>query len=276
MNRPTKYDVELENIEIQLLIEGVRRHSGIDLEEYAGSAVRRRIWSALKAEKARTISGLLEKLLHDPEVFQRFLEGLTRSEPSDPKLFELFRNEVAPLLRTYPFVRVWQAGSDSLRDLYFIAIILHEEGLYEKSTIYVTDVSETNLQRARDGVIALGGTRELERMYRDSGGRGKLSEYFSGGRATGIFKPQLRRHMVFSQHNLATDGSFNEFNAILCRQLLDPLSDGSRARAHEVLYQSLGMFGILALGPRESVRNTPHERAYQELDGEQRLYRKIA
>jgi chemotaxis protein methyltransferase CheR len=276
MNRGRKYDSELESIEIQLLIEGVRRHSGVDLEEYSGTAVRRRIWAAVKSEKTRTISGLLEKLLHDPEIFERFLDGLVASEPSGPRFFRLFREEVAPMLRTYPFVKVWQAGCDSLRDLYFLAIILHEEGLYEKSTIYATDISLTNLQRARDGVVALHGARELDRIYRESGGRGKLSEYFSGGRATGIFKPQLRRNIVFSQHNLATDASFNEFNAILCRQLLDPLSDESRLHAHEVLYQSLGMFGMLALGPRESVRNTPRERAYEELDEEQRLFRKIA
>jgi chemotaxis protein methyltransferase CheR len=276
MNRARKYDAELESIEIQLLIEGVRRHSGVDLEEYSGTALRRRIWGAVKTEKTRTISGLLEKLLHDAEVFHRFLDGLVTSEPSGPGFFRLLRNEIAPRLRTYPFVKIWQAGCDSLRDLYFTAIILHEEGLYEKSTIYATDVSETNLQRARDGQVALHGARELDRIYRESGGRGKLSEYFSGGRATGIFKPQLRRNMVFSQHNLATDGSFNEFNAILCRQLLDPLSDESRLHAHDVLYHSLIMFGALALGPRESVRNTPHARAYEELDEEQKLFRKIA
>lgn len=276
MNRVRKYDAELESIETQLLIEGVRRYSGVDLEEYSGVALRRRMWAAVKAEKTRTISGLLEKLLHDPEIFQRFLDGLVSSEPSGPGFFRLFRNEVAPRLRTYPFVKLWQAGCDSLRDLYFVAIILHEEGLYEKATIYATDVSETNLQRARDGHVALQGARELDRIYRQSGGRGKLSEYFSGGRATGIFKPTLRRNMVFSQHNLATDGSFNEFNVILCRQLLDPLSDESRLHAHEAFYQSLGMFGMLALGPRESVRNTPRGHAYEELDEEQRLFRKIA
>ena len=124
MNRGRKYDAELESIETQLLIEGVRRHSGVDLEEYSGTALRRRIWAAVKTEKTRTISGLLEKLLHDPGIFQRFLDGLVTSEPSGAGFFRLFRNEIAPRLRTYPFVKLWQAGCDSLRDLYFIAIIL--------------------------------------------------------------------------------------------------------------------------------------------------------
>jgi chemotaxis protein methyltransferase CheR len=276
MTRPKKYSVELENIELQLLIEGVRRYTGVNLEDYAGSALRRQVWASLRSEKARTVAGLLEKLLHDPDVFRRFIDGFNRSEPSGPEYFQLFREEIIPLLRTYPFVRLWQSGCDSLRDLYFMAIFLHEEGLYEKSTIYVTDVSTTNLDRAQDGVFALTGSRELEQAYRAAGGRGRLSEYFSGGRCNGIFKPALRRNMVFSQHHLGTDGSFNEFNMIACRQALEPLSDATRARAHEILYASLGMFGILALGPNESIRNTPHERAYKELDAGQRIFRKIA
>jgi len=276
MTRPKKYNAELENIELQLLIEGVRRYTGVNLEEYAGSALRRQVWAALRAEKTRTIVGLLERLLHDAEAFRRFLDGFNRSEPSGPEYFQIFREEIIPLLRTYPFVRLWQSGCDSLRDLYFMAIFLHEEGLYEKATIYVTDVNVVNLQRAQDGVFALSGSRELEQTYRASGGRGRLSEYFSGGRCNGIFKPALRRNMVFSQHNLATDGSFNEFNMIACRQALEPLSDATRARAHEILYASLGMFGILALGPEETIRNTPHERAYREMDGGQKIFRKIA
>jgi chemotaxis protein methyltransferase CheR len=276
MSRARKYDAELENIEIQLLVEGIRRSTGVNLDEYAASAVRRQVWTAVRTEKVRTISGLTERLLHDQDAFRRFLDGFNRSEPSGPEFFRIFREEIIPILRTYPFPILWQAGSDSIRDLYFMAIILHEEGLYEKSTIYVTDMNQANVERARDGVFSLGGSRELDRIYKASGGDGRLSDYYSGGRMNGIFKPTLRRNMVFSQHNLATDSSFNEFNMIACRQALEPLSDATRNRAHEVLYSSLGMFGILALGPQDTVRNTPHERAYKELDAQQRIYRKIA
>jgi chemotaxis protein methyltransferase CheR len=276
MSRARKYDAELENIELQLLIEGIRRYFGINLEEYAGSALRRQVWLALRAEKVRTVSGLLEKLLHEPDALNRFMDGFNRAEPSGPRFFKYFREEIVPVLRTYPFVKIWQAGADSLRDFYFMAIILHEEGYYEKATIYVTDSNRGNLDRAQDGMFALGGVRELEKTYNASGGGGRLGEYFSGGRLNGIFKPHLRRNMVFSEHNLATDGSFNEFNMIACRQALEPLSDPARVHAHEVLYASLGMFGVLALGPNDSICNTRNERAFEELDGEQRIYRKIA
>lgn len=276
MSRARKYDAELENIELQLLVEGVRRYFGINLEEYAGSALRRQVWLALRAEKMRTVSGLLEKLLHEPDALNRFMDGFNRAEPSGAGFFKYFREQVVPILRTYPFAKIWQAGAESLRDLYFIAIILHEEGFYEKSTLYVTDANRSNLDRAQDGMFALGGLRELEKTYNASGGRGRLDEYFSGGRLNGVFKPQLRRNMVFAEHNLATDSSFNEFNMIACRQALEPLSDAARAHAHDVLYASLGMFGVLALGPNDSIRNTPRERAFEQLDDEQRIFRKIA
>lgn len=276
MSRARKYDAELENIELQLLIEGVRRYFGINLEEYAGSALRRQVWLALRAEKVRTVSGLLEKLLHEPDALTRFLDGFNRAEPSGAEFFKYFRQEIVPILRTYPFAKLWMAGAESLRDLYFVAIILHEEGFYEKSTMYVTDAHRTNLDRAQDGMFSLGGVRELEKTYNASGGRGRLGEYFSGGRLNGVFKPQLRRNMVFAQHNLATDASFNEFNMIACRQALEPLSDVARAHGHEVLYESLGTFGVLALGPQDSIRNTPREFAFKELDPDQRIYRKIA
>lgn len=276
MSRARKYDAELELIEVQLLIEAVRKRAGIDLETYSGSILRRRIWAALREEKAKTISGLLEKLLHDGDALRRFLDGLNRVEPSRPEFFRLFRDEVTPMLRTYPFVRIWQAGCESIRDLYFTAIILHEEGLYERTSLYVTDVNEANLERAKEGVFALAGSKELSKTYDESGGNGRIAEYFSGGRYTGFFKPTLRRNMVFSQHNLATDASFNEFNVIICRHSLEALSDAARRHAHEVLYESLGMFGTLALGPRDSLRNTPRERRYKEIDSEQKLYRKIA
>lgn len=276
MSRARKYDAELENVELQLLVEGVRRYFGINLEEYTGSALRRQVWLALRAEKVRTVSGLLEKLLHEADALTRFLDGFNRAEPSGAEYFKYFRMEIVPILRTYPFAKVWQAGAESLRDMYFMAIILHEEGFYEKSTLYITDANRTNLDRAQDGMFSLGGVRELEKTYNASGGRGRLGEYFSGGRLNGIFKPQLRRNMVFAQHNLATDGSFNEFNMIACRQALEPLSDAARVHAHEVLFTSLGRLGVLALGPQDSIRNTPHECSYKEMDGDQRIYRKIA
>jgi chemotaxis protein methyltransferase CheR len=204
------------------------------------------------------------------------MDGFNRAEPSGPRFFKYFREEIVPVLRTYPFVKIWQAGAESLRDFYFMAIILHEECFYEKATLYVTDANRSNLDRAQDGMFGLGGVRVLEKTYNASGGRGRLGEYFGEARLNGVFKPHLRRNMVFSQHNLATDGSFNEFNMISCRQALEPMSDAARAHAHDVLFASLGMFGVLALGPQDSIRNTPHERAFKELDGEQRIYRKIA
>ncbi|MDB6041439.1 MAG: methyltransferase, CheR-type [Verrucomicrobiales bacterium] len=276
MSRPRKYTPELENIEIELLLEGVAQHYGFEFQEYANAPLRRRIWQTIRREKVRTISGLQEKLLHDYSAMERFLAALSeRGSPNSPAFYVTFRSEVVPLLRTYPFVRIWHAGCTSARELYTLAIVLHEEGLYDKSTIYATDVNEQSLKRVSDGVFPLAAVAEYTALYRDSGGKEAFTDYFSGGGRSGIFDEGLKRNIVFGQHNLATDSSFNEFNTILCRNVLSAYNEGVQVRAHKVLYDSLALFGILGLGPRESISASPTENCYAELDAEHRLYRKI-
>jgi len=276
VSRSRKYTPELENIEIQLLLEGISRHYGFEFQEYAVAPMRRRIWQSIRREKVRTISGLQEKLLHDYPAMERFLTALSNGgSPYGPAFFVTFRNDVVPLLRTYPFVRIWQAGCHSARELYTLAILLQEEGLYEKSTIYATDVNEQNLQRVSDGVFPLAAVPEYSALYEESGGIESFTKYFSGGGRSGIFDQNLKRNIVFAQHNLATDSSFNEFNTILCRNILSAYNDKIQARAHKVLYESLGLFGVLGLGPKESIHASPKESCYAELDSEHRLYRKI-
>jgi chemotaxis protein methyltransferase CheR len=166
-------------------------------------------------------------------------------------------------------------GCTSARELYTLAIVLHEEGLYDKSTIYATDVNEQSLKRVSDGVFPLAAVAEYTALYRNSGGTEAFTDYYSGGGKSAIFDQRLKRNIVFGQHNLATDSSFNEFNTILCRNVLSAYNEGVQTRAHKVLYESLGLFGILGLGPRESLHPSPRENCYAELDSEHRLYRKI-
>jgi len=276
VSRPRKYTPELENIEIQLLLEGIARHYGFEFQDYATAPMRRRVWQSMRREKVRTISGLQEKLLHDYPAMERFLSAPPESAlPCGPAFYVTFRKEVVPLLRTYPFVRIWHAGCRSAPELYTLAILLREEGLYEKSTIYATDVNEQTLKRVSDGIFPLATVPAYSALYEKSGGRASFTDYFSGGGRFGVFDQDLKRNIVFAQHNLATDSSFNEFNTILCRNVLSAYSDNLQARAHKVLYESLGLFGVLGLGPKESIHPSPKESCYAELDSTHRLYRKI-
>jgi chemotaxis protein methyltransferase CheR len=272
-----KYTPELENLEIELLLRAIERLHGVSLQEQSVVPVRRRIWEAIKREKVRTVSGLQERLLHDNDSFDRFLKTvLLPVYPFSAQFFRKFRLDLIPILRTYPFIRIWQAGCNSVFETYFIAIILMEEGIYEKSVIYTTDVNETFIQRGFDGIFSLSQLPNYENIYDKAGGRASLSKYFSGGGEQGVFDSILRRTMVFSQHNLATDGSFNEFNAIFCRNPLKFFDLPTQERAHRLIYESLSLFGILGLTSADTLDSSSTKDCYVELDSEYNLYRKIS
>lgn len=156
-----------------------------------------------------------------------------------------------------------------------MAILLHEEDLYKRCRIYATDLNELALKKARDGIFALDCMKEYANNYALAGGRASLSDYYTAaGYDHAIFRQSLRGSVVFSHHNLATDGSFNEFNVILCRNVMIYFNSTLQARVHTLLYESLRRFGILVLGQKESLKGTVHEQSYEEVDGKERIYRR--
>src|SRR5438477_229636 len=155
-----------------------------------------------------------------------------------------------------------------------VAILLREEGLYERCQLYATDINEAVLRQARKGEVPLAAMRENTRNYIEAGGRQGFARWYAAREDRAVLDPELRRNVVFAQHNLATDGSFNEFNLIVCRNVLIYFNRRLQERVHRLLYGSLVQFGFLGLGGKETVRFTPHEAQYQELP--ERLYRKVA
>ena len=193
----------------------------------------------------------------------------------DPTFYVSFREKVVPLLRTYPFTRIWVAGCSTGEEVYSLAILLQEEGLYDRTRIYATDINETVLDRARAGVFPLDKMREYTQNYIRAGGERAFSEYYVAKYDGAQFQRSLVEHVVFAQHNLVSDRSFNEFNVIICRNVM--IYDRAlQQRVQELFYESLVTFGVLALGAKESIRFSPHEGAYEALDPNERLYRKVA
>ena len=271
-----KYSPNLENIEIELLLQAIHHLHGVDLREHSGPPVRRRIWEAIKRERSRTVSGLQEKLPHAPEALVRFLKTVIPPySPVSPEFLLKFRTDLIPVFRTYPFIRIWQIGCGSVFETYSLAIALLEEGVYDRCVIYSTDANEAAIQQCHDGIFPLSQLPKYENIYEKSGGRESLDRYFSGGGESGMFDLLLRRNMVFARHNLATDSSFNECNAVFCRFPLKFLDRTTQERAHQVIYDSLVRFGILGLSRGETVDNHP-ARSYSEFDPELSLYRKAA
>ena len=275
---PDTYAAELEKIEIELLMEGVYRHYGFDFRSYAYASLKRRLWKRIEAEGLGTISGLQERVLHDPAMMERLLLDLSINVTAmyrDPSFYMAFRTQVVPLLRTYPFIRVWHAGCSTGEEVYSMAILLEEEGLYERARIYATDINEVVLQRAKAGIFPLEKMQEYTQNYLRAGGTKSFSEYYTAMYDGALFDSSLTRNVVFSQHNLVTDGSFSEFNVILCRNVLIYFDRSLQNRVHGLFYDSLAMFGILALGSKESLKLTRYEEAYDVLNAKEKIYRKV-
>jgi chemotaxis protein methyltransferase CheR len=275
---PLSYDPEVERIEISLLLEGIYRHYGFDFRSYAYSSIRRRVWRRIQAEGLPSVSALQDRVLHERQTMERLLNDLSVNVTSmfrDPDFYVAFREQVVPLLRTYPFVRVWHAGCATGEEAYSMAILLTEEGLYERARIYATDMNELALQRAKAGIFPLDRMQDYTQNYLRAGGTRSFSEYYTARYDGALLARSLMSNIVFSQHNLVTDHSFAEFHVVLCRNVLIYFDSSLQARVHGLLFESLTTLGVLALGGKESLRLSPYESCYGTLDSSAKLYRKV-
>ena len=273
---PLAYDSHLERLEVELLLEAIYRHYGFDFRAYAFPSIRRRIWKRIHAEELTTVTALQERVLHDKDAMERLLLDLSINVTAmfrDPGFYRAFRNDVIPLLRTYPFIRVWHAGCSTGEEVFSMAILLEEEGLLGRARLYATDINEVVLQQARAGIFPLERMQEYTENYIKAGGKRSFSEYYTAKYDGALFSPTLTEHVVFSQHNLVTDRSFSEFNVILCRNVLIYFDKSLQTRVHGLFYDSLVHFGILGLGSKESLKFSQYEDCYEQL-GSEKLYRK--
>lgn len=268
---------DTEDLEISLLLEAIYRRSGYDFREYAPTSIRRRVLERVRQEQVATISDLQTRLLHDAAALDRFLAAMSVSVTAlfrDPAFYASFRELVAPQLRTYPFTRLWVAGCASGEEAYSIAILLHEEGIYDRCRIYATDFSEAALNKAKAGVYPLAALKDYTANYQQAGGKASFSEYYTAQYDNAILWDGLRRNILFTQHNLATDGSFNEFQVILCRNVLIYFNKTLAERALQLMCDSLPALGFLCLGTKENLKFTSQEGCFREVDGRNKIYRK--
>ncbi|MBV9390111.1 MAG: protein-glutamate O-methyltransferase CheR [Chroococcidiopsidaceae cyanobacterium CP_BM_ER_R8_30] len=273
------YELELETLEIELLLEAVFRYYGYDFRNYAPASLKRRVWNAIQAEGLTTVSGLQDKVLHHRDCLERFLLMLSVNVTAmfrDPSFYLALRHVVVPLLKTYPFIRIWHAGCSTGEEIYSMAILLQEEGLYDRCRIYATDMNEAVLKQAKAGIFALDRMQDYTQNYQQAGGKRSFSEYYTSGYEHVIFSSSLKRNLVFSQHNLVGDGPFNEFNLIVCRNVLIYFNKILQERVQTLFYKSLSRFGILGLGRQESLKFISYYQDYEELVGCEKLYRKIS
>lgn len=267
----------LFRIEGDLLLQGIRERYGYDFTGYAEASIHRRLERWLRMSRFPNLSAAQEALLRDRQLFVSFLDQITVTVSEmfrDPPFYRALRQEVVPLLETYPFIRVWVAGCSRGEEAYSIAILMHEAGLLSRTTIYATDISPSAIDGAREGIFPLAEMKGYSRNYLAAGGVGSLSDYFDARYDRAVIKQILKERIVFASHNLATDGSFGEMQMILCRNVMIYFKPALKERTLELLDSSLPGGGILGLGTKETLEGRSIAGRYDELVPLLRIYRK--
>jgi chemotaxis methyl-accepting protein methylase len=268
---------ELEEIEIKLLLEGLYQLYGYDFRSYVRGSIGRRILNRMKAERLPTITALLEKVLHEPGVLERLLNDFSIRMTEmyrDPSFFAAFRKEVVPLLRELPEIRIWHAGCATGEEVYSMAILMQEEGLWEKTKIYATDMNEQALIAAQNGAFPLKKMQQYTKNYLKAGGKMAFSEYYTTDHQFAYFSPSLNENLIFAQHNLVSDSSFNEFQVILCRNVMIYFDNTLQQQVHGLFFDSLADGGFIGLGSKESILGMPKGMKYVEFNPCEKIYRK--
>lgn len=263
--------------QVRSLLDNVYARYGVDLRDYALASMTRRIQGAMRAENLVSIPQFERRLLNDRECMERFLAAATVNVTSmfrDPGFYLAFRSEVIPQLKRRPFLRIWHAGCSTGEEVFSLAILLREEGLAQRSRIYATDLNAEALAKAKRGVFPLHALREYSTNYIAAGGSQSFSVYYTARYDHVLFDRTLAANIVFSQHNLATDGQFNQFDVILCRNVLIYFNQALATRVHNLLCESLLPAGFLCLGVSETVQFTTHEMRYEKVRGNQRIFQK--
>ena len=268
--------LDVENVDA--LLDLVYQRYGYDFRDYARASLLRRIRGILDSQRLSAVSQLQERILVDTTCFDAFVGALTVNLSSlfrDPSFFQAVRGKVIPFLRTYPSIRIWCVGCAGGEEVYSMAILLEEAGLYRRCRIYATDLNAQVLQSAKDGLFPLATMQEGSKNYFAAGGERSLSEYYTASYDNAVFHPSLKANLVFALHNLATDSVFNEFQLVLCRKVLIYFNRALTERVHRLLHESLCRLGVLGLGAKESLRQDPLMNAYEQLDSHERLYKKV-
>ncbi len=265
------------NLEVRLLLEAIFDRYHYDFRSYALASLKRRLAQACDQLNVATLSGLQEKVLHEPESFSTLLQFLTVQVSDmfrDPEFFAALRTKVLPVLATYPSIKIWVAGCSAGEEAYSLAVLLQEEGLLERSLIYATDINAQALRLATAGVYEIERLRGFIENHRRSGGKSSLSDYYHASGKSAIMDAALRRKITFSDHSLATDNVFSEMHLVTCRNVLIYFDSTLQNRALKLFDDSLVSSGFLGLGSKESLRFTESAAHFEEVSARERIYRK--
>jgi chemotaxis protein methyltransferase CheR len=268
---------EMESIEIDLLLEAIFRGYGYDFRSYARASIERRIRNFLPGSGCTSVSEMIPKVLHEREFFSHLARNFSIPVTElfrDPFFYRAIREKVVPLLRTWPHFKIWHAGCATGEEVYSLAIVLKEEGIYHRATIYATDCNDEVLEQAREGVYDIGRMKEATLNYQQSGGMNSFSEYYHAGCEAAVMDTSLKQCLTFANHNLAVDKVFGEMHLVFCRNVLIYFNPDLQNRALGLFTESLVHGGFLCLGNKEDLRFTAVNTRYETVDGKARIFKK--
>lgn len=264
--------------EVKLLLETIYEKYSYDFRGYAMTSVHRRIHSAMNKFEIKTVSRLQERILHDEKFFSELLQYLTVPTSEmfrDPAYFLAIREKVVPILKTYPSVKVWIAGCSTGEEVYSMAILFKEEGLFDRVLIYATDINPSSLKKAEQGILPIDRVKEFSSNYLKSGGKASFSDYFTANYGSIIMDRNLRKNVVFADHSLATDQVFSEVQFVSCRNVLIYFEKELQDRALKLFADSLSRKAFLGLGSKESIRFSTVSPYFSEFSKDERIYQRV-
>ena len=267
------------DIELKMLVEAIYLKYNYDFRDYTGASQKRRILVAMREMDCDTVSALQAKVMHAPDGFAQLLQYLTIPVTEmfrDPEYWQALREHVLPFLKTYPSLKLWVAGCSTGEEVYSMAILLHEEGLLERSIIYATDINPESLEAARRGVFALDRMRTYTENYQRAGGKAAFSDYYTAAYNGALFNRALVENVTFADHSLATDSVFSETHFVSCRNVLIYFNRKLQDRVLGLFHESLCYRGFLGLGSKESIEFSSYADRFDVLSRRERIYRKGA
>ena len=269
---------KIENIEIELLLEAIFMRYGYDLRRYARASIRRRIVQFMQIADVPTISAMIPRLIHDEPFFEKLVIefSITVTEMfRDPSMYLSLRQNVIPLLKSYPYIKIWHAGCATGEEAYSLAILMEEEGLGTRATFFATDFNDAALGKAKEGIFDLSNVQQYTKNYQQAGGKRSFSDYYHAHYGAMAIKNALKEKITFANHNLVTDQVFSETHLICCRNVLIYFNRELQERVLGLFYDSLVNGGYLCLGLKESLLFSGYQEKFKEIDRKNKIFQKI-
>ncbi|THB73709.1 MAG: protein-glutamate O-methyltransferase CheR [Desulfobacteraceae bacterium] len=269
--------IENERLEMALLLEAIYQKYGYDFRSYSKAHTRRRLEHRLNMAGMENYSEMIHAAIYDEDFFNELLLDLSINVTEmfrDPWFYRAIRKEVIPHLMTYPFIKVWHAGCSAGQEVYSMSILLAEEGMKDRAQVYATDFNELILQKAKQGIYPIDAIREYTTNYQKAGGKVSFSDYYTADYDNVVIKQSLRERVLFSSHNLVTDGVFGEMNVIFCRNVLIYFDRELQNKVLRLFYESLCPGGFLCLGSKENIKFTEVVDDFELVAAKERIYRK--